>query len=233
MSASLFKSAMTATRKVLVTGGARGIGKAIADRFRKSGYTVLTPSRSEVDLSDLSAVQVFASGEAASGIDILVNNAGENKPLRLEEIEPADLQRILTVNVAAAFLLARYLGVRMAERGWGRIVNISSVYSMVSRERRSMYSTSKSALNGLTRALAVELGPRNVLVNSVCPGFVDTDLTRQNNTPEEIANLCALVPLRRLATVQEVADFAYFLGSEENTYVTGQSLAIDGGFLSQ
>ena len=184
-------------------------------------------------MSDLPAVRAFASSEAASGIDILVNNAGENKPLPLDEIEPEDLQRILTVNVAAAFLLARYLGVRMAERGWGRIVNISSVYSLVSRERRSMYSTSKAALNGMTRALAVELGPRNVLVNAVCPGFVDTDLTRQNNTAEEIAGLCALVPLRRLATVQEVADFAYHLGSEKNTYITGQTLAIDGGFLCQ
>jgi len=216
-----------------VTGGARGIGSAIADRFRQNGYSVLTPPRSELDLSDLSAVRAFASSEAASDVDILVNNAGENKPLRLDEIEPEDLQRILTVNVAAAFLLARYLGVRMAERGWGRIVNISSVYSLVSRERRSMYSTSKSALNGMTRALAVELGPRNVLANAVCPGFVDTDLTRQNNTPEEITKLCELVPLRRLATVQEVADFAYYLGSENNTYITGQTLAIDGGFLCQ
>lgn len=215
----------------MVTGGARGIGRAIADRFRAGGYSVAAPSRAELDLSDLSAVRAFASGERGAGIDILINNAGENKPLALDEIEPDDLQRILTVNVSAAFLLARYLGVRMAERGWGRIVNVSSVYSFVSRERRSMYSTSKSALNGMTRALAVELGPANVLINAICPGFVDTDLTRQNNTPDEIANLCELVPLRRLATVQEIADFAFYLGSEKNTYITGQALAIDGGFI--
>lgn len=119
----------------------------------------------------------------------------------------------------------------MAERGWGRIVNISSVYSLVSREKRSMYSTSKSALNGLTRALAVELGPRGVLANAICPGFVDTELTRQNNTPAEIAALCELVPLGRLAAVREIAEFAYYIGSEANTYITGQTLAIDGGFL--
>lgn len=217
----------------MVTGGARGIGRAVADRYRAAGYSVAAPSRAELDLSDLSAVRAFASSEGGAGIDILINNAGENKPLPLDEIEPDDLQRILTVNVAAAFLLARYFGVRMAERGWGRIVNVSSVYSFVSRERRSMYSTSKSALNGMTRALAVELGRSNVLVNAICPGFVDTDLTRQNNTPDEIAKLCELVPLRRLATVQEIADFAFYLGSEKNTYITGQALAIDGGFICQ
>ena len=222
---------MSALRRVLVTGGARGIGLAIADRFRAAGYTVLTPSRAELDLSDLSAVRDFARGDLAADVDVLINNAGENKPLSLDEIEPEALARILAVNVSAPFLLSRYLGTRMAERGWGRIVNISSVYSLVSREKRSMYSTSKSALNGLTRALAVELGPRGVLANAICPGFVDTELTRQNNTPAEIAALCELVPLGRLAAVREIAEFAYYIGSEANTYITGQTLAIDGGFL--
>lgn len=221
---------MTVKRTALVTGGARGIGGAIAERFRQEGYSVVTPARAELELGDLAAVRAFAERESPV-IDIVINNAGENKPLPLADIQPDDLQRILTVNVAAPFLLGRYLGVRMAERGWGRIVNISSVYSLVSRERRSMYSTSKAALNGMTRALAVELGSRNVLVNSVCPGFVDTDLTRQNNTPDEIAALCALVPLGRLATTEEIADFVFYLGSEKNTYITGQTLAIDGGFL--
>ena len=182
-------------------------------------------------MSDLSAVRDFARSGPAANVDILINNAGENKPLPLDEVEPEALARILAVNVSAPFLLSRYLGVAMAERGWGRIVNISSVYSMVSREKRSMYSTSKSALNGLTRALAVELGPRGVLANAVCPGFVDTELTRQNNTPKEIAALCELVPLGRLAAVREIAEFVYFIGSDLNTYVTGQTLPIDGGFL--
>ena len=220
-------------RTALVTGASRGIGRCVADAFREHGYEVLAPSRSEVDLADPRAVKDFASSEVCANVDVLINNAGENKPLPLEKIEPEDLQRILTVNVSAAFLLARYLGPAMARRGWGRIVNVSSVYSMVSREKRSMYSTSKAALNGLTRAMAVELGPKNVLVNAVCPGFVDTDLTRQNNSSEEIDALCGLVPLRRLASVEEIAGFIYYLGSEMNTYITGQTLAIDGGFLCQ
>jgi 3-oxoacyl-[acyl-carrier protein] reductase len=121
----------------------------------------------------------------------------------------------------------------MAERGFGRIVNLSSVYALVSRPKRSMYTTTKAALNGLTRASAVELAYGNVLVNAVCPGFVDTDLTRQNNSPEDIARLCGTVPLGRLASPDEIATLVYFLGSRENSYVTGQTIVIDGGFTCQ
>lgn len=223
---------MADRRKVaLVTGAGRGIGKAIADEFRANGYEIVSPSRSELELADTSAVDRYAKD--LPYVDVLVNNAGENRPLPLGEIGVADLERIVAVNVTAPFVLSRHVGVAMAQRGSGRIINISSVYGLVSRAKRSMYSTTKSALNGLTRALAVELGPNNVLVNSLCPGFVDTDLTRQNNTPAEIDALCATVPLRRLASVGEIARFAFFLGSDENTYITGQTIAIDGGFLCQ
>lgn len=218
-------------KTVLVTGAARGIGKAIAAEFRVSGYQVISPTRSDLDLSRSSDVEQYAN--SLGDIDVLINNAGENITLPLDAISVANFERILSVNVTAPFVLSRYVGTRMAKRGTGRIVNISSIYSLVSRERRSMYSTSKAALNGMTRALAVELGPKNVLVNAICPGFVDTDLTRQNNTPDEIDRLCSAVPLRRLASVDEIARFAVFLGSESNTYITGQTIAIDGGFLCQ
>lgn len=222
---------MQYSKSALVTGAARGIGKAIAAAFEAGGYRIIAPTRDELDLSQIESVERYAA--ALGDVDVLVNNAGENVPLPLGEISAEHLQRILAVNVTAPFLLSRYAGVRMAQRGSGRIVNISSIYSLVSRERRSMYSTSKSALNGMTRAIAVELGPKNVLVNSICPGFVDTDLTRQNNTPAEIEKLCSGVPLRRLASVEEIARLAFFLGSEANTYITGQTIAIDGGFLCQ
>lgn len=220
---------MQPSKTVLVTGASRGIGKAIAAAFAAAGYRIIAPPRSEVDLSDTRSVAAYA--ERLPEIDVLINNAGENRPLALDELAAGDLERILAVNVTAPFLLARSAGIRMSTRRSGRIVNISSIYSIVSRARRSMYSTSKAALDGMTRALAVELGPKNVLVNSLCPGFVDTDLTRQNNSPAEIDALCSLVPLGRLASVDEIAGLALFLGSETNTYVTGQTLAIDGGFL--
>ncbi len=214
-----------------MTGGTRGIGKAIADEFRAAGFHVLAPARAELELSDSVAVEAYA--KQLPDIDVLINNAGENNPLPLDQIALDNLERIIAVNVTAPFLISRHVATKMAQRKWGRVVNISSVYSLVSRAKRSMYSTTKAAVNGMTRALAVELGPSNVLVNSICPGFVDTDLTRQNNTQSEIDALCATVPLRRLASVEEIARLAFFLGSEANTYITGQSIVIDGGFLCQ
>jgi 3-oxoacyl-[acyl-carrier protein] reductase len=218
-------------KRVLVTGGARGIGRAIAERFASEGHTVIAPSRADMDLADPEQIERFMDG--VGDVDVLVNNAGENVPLAIEDIGVADLQRIIAVNETAPFLLMRRSGAQMAERGWGRIVNISSVYSLISRPKRTMYTTTKSALNGATKAFAVELGPRGVLVNAVCPGFVDTDLTRQNNTPAEIEGLRSQVPLGRLASPQEIADVVYYLGSERNTYITGQCLVVDGGYLSK
>jgi 3-oxoacyl-[acyl-carrier protein] reductase len=184
-----------------------------------------------MDLADGEAVRAFAASRACEHVDILINNAAENVPTLLEDAEMQAWLRAVDVNVSGPFLLTRYLGTAMAVRGWGRIVNISSVYSLVSRPKRVMYTTTKSAINGLTRAAAVELGPRGVLVNAVCPGFVDTDLTRANNTPEDIVKLCEQVPLGRLADPAEIAAFVAFLGSDENTYITGQVIPIDGGFL--
>jgi 3-oxoacyl-[acyl-carrier protein] reductase len=217
-------------RRVLVTGGSRGIGRAIAARFVAAGNEVVCPSRDELDLGDLASVERFIARD--SHFDVLINNAGENKPLPLEEVGREQIERIITVNETAPYMLMRGIGLAMADRGWGRIVNVSSVYSIVSRARRTMYTTSKAALNGATTAFAVELGPRGVLVNAVLPGFVDTDLTRQNNSPSEIEALCKQVPLGRLASVEEIAEFVYFLASDANTYITGQSIPIDGGFLS-
>jgi len=220
-------------KTALVTGASRGIGLAIAERYRLAGYRTITPSRAEMDLADCASVERFISSNAAAEVDVLINNAGENNIMALENVSVADLTRMLAINVTAPFLLTRSFGAAMARRGGGHIVNISSIYSALGRAGRSMYSTCKSALNGATRAAAIELGPRNVIVNSVCPGFVDTDLTRKNNTPETIAQLVASVPLKRLATAAEIADFVFFLGSGANTFVTAQTLMIDGGFSIQ
>jgi 3-oxoacyl-[acyl-carrier protein] reductase len=218
-------------KTVLVTGGTRGIGAAVAERYRSDGYHVVTPVRAELELSDAGAVSAFA--ERIGQVDILINNAAEHRPAPLENIEAAEFTRSLGVNVVAPFLLIKTLGVAMGRRGFGRVVNIGSVYGIVSKPNRSMYTSGKAAIIGLTTSAAVELAPHGVLVNAVCPGFVDTDLTRQNNTPEEIARLAASVPLGRLSTPEEIAELVVFLGSERNTYITGQAIAIDGGFLCQ
>jgi 3-oxoacyl-[acyl-carrier protein] reductase len=119
----------------------------------------------------------------------------------------------------------------MKRRQYGRIVNVSSVWSLVTKEGRLPYSASKSALNGITRTLAVELAPHNVLVNAVAPGYVNTELTRKNNTPEAIKAFAEQLPIQRLAEPREIAELVAFLCSARNSYITGQVIAIDGGFL--
>jgi 3-oxoacyl-[acyl-carrier protein] reductase len=221
------------TRTALVTGSSRGIGRAIAEKYRSSGYFVIAPTRSELDLSSRDSVIGYLRRSEGLCVDVLINNAGENKVNPIQKISLEDWDRILTTNLTSVFALTQAAAAFMAERQWGRIVNISSCYSIVSRPGRAAYSASKAGLNGFTRAAALEFGPHQVLVNSVCPGFVETDLTRQNNNQEQIRNLCGLTALNRLATPEEIANFVFFLGSEQNTYITGQTLVIDGGFLCQ
>jgi 3-oxoacyl-[acyl-carrier protein] reductase len=219
------------TRKALVTGGSRGIGKAIAERLRAAGMEVHAPGRSELDLSDPASIAGFLSG--SHDFDVLVNCAGENLPKQISDVTDAHLNQTLQVNFISAFQLLRSIAEGMASRGWGRIVNVSSIYSGLARPGRAPYSASKSALDALTRSAALEFGPRGVLVNSVCPGFVDTELTRRNNSPEVLASLASATALQRLARPEEIARLVEFLAGEHNTYLTGQSLVVDGGFSIQ
>ena len=164
-------------------------------------------------------------------IDVLVNNAGENVLGRIAALPDADLRRMLEINLLSAWALIRRFAGAMAERRWGRIVNVASVYGIKSRAARGAYTASKAGLIGLTKTAAIEYGAGNVLVNAIAPGFVDTELTRRNNTPEQIAALLEAVPLGRLASTDEIAVLAAWLGGEANTYVTGQTVVIDGGLL--
>lgn len=220
------------TRAALVTGGARGIGAAIVAELASRGLRVLAPTRQELDLADPASLERYIArqSESCEAIDILVNNAGINFINPIDKISQEMWLQTFQVNLHSPFRLVQAVAPGMKERNWGRIINISSVFSTVTKEHRAVYSTVKSGLNGLTRTLAVELGPNNVLVNSVGPGYVETELTRQNNSPEAIERIRGTIPLRRLAQPGEIAKFVGFLCSDENTYITGQLLLIDGGF---
>lgn len=219
-------------RRALVTGASRGIGLAIADRLRADGHQVVSPDRSHLDLSSQAGVADFLS-IGTHRIDVLVNCAAHNVPEPIQSVTDEHLIHTLEVNFISAFRLIRHYAPGMASRGWGRIVNISSCYSTLARPGRAPYSASKAALDALTRTSAVEFGAHGVLVNSVCPGFVDTELTRKNNSMEKVAELAASTALGRLGKPDEIADLVCFLVSERNSYITGQCLVIDGGFSIQ
>ena len=217
-------------KTALITGGSRGIGKAIATRLEKGGFKVVCPKRSELDLSNLESVQAFISNNTHLTIDILINNAGENLIQNIMDIDASTWNTIQNTNLNSAFLLMQGFGKKMVERRFGRILNIASIFSFLTREGRASYTTSKSALVGLTKTAAVEWSKYNVLVNALSPGYVNTELTQKNNSPARIEELCKEIPIGRMASPEEIAEIAFFLVSESNTYLTGQNIVVDGGF---
>ena len=216
-----------------VTGGSRGIGKAVVDELQKVGIEVTAPTRAVLDLSDLKSVEAFTVANMEFVPDLVVLNAGENSPSVISEITMDAWQKTIDVNLSSNFLLIRDFGSKMMKRGSGRIVVVSSCYSFRARVGRAAYSASKAGLNALVQSAALEFAANDVLVNAVCPGFVLTDLTKKNNDATGIKLLETQIPLGKLADPIEVAKLVLFLGLESNTYITGQTVVIDGGFTCQ
>jgi 3-oxoacyl-[acyl-carrier protein] reductase len=217
-------------RTALLTGASRGIGAAIAVELKARGCSLITPSRAELDLERPASIEAYLTAHQHSAVDVLVNNAGINILNPIAAIDHAAWTAMLQTNLSSALHLIQAFAPGMAARGWGRILSVSSVFSLVTKEKRAAYSMTKAALNALTRSAAVEFGPSGVLVNALAPGYVDTELTRQNNSPEQIKTILQTIPLRRMAQATELAKAAAFLVSDENTYLTGQVLVVDGGF---
>jgi len=216
----------------LVTGGARGLGAAIVTELRARNVSVSAPTRDELNLADPVAIEQYVEKCNAEGIhfDILINNAGVNITNPLEQISQETWLTTLQVNLNAPFRLAQAFAPTMRRNQWGRIVNLSSILGVVTRPHRAAYSATKAALVGFTRTLAAELGRDNVLANCVAPGYVETNLVRENNSDEELRRIKERIPMGRLAHPSEIAKFVSFLCSDDNTYITGQTLIIDGGF---
>lgn len=219
--------------KVLVTGGSRGIGKQICQKYDLEGHQVFAPTRNELDLLDQQSIQSFTERHRNADFSAIINNAGINPLNLIEDMSEVDLYNCIQVNLAAPALLIKGLVGKMKEQKQGYIINIGSIWSTVSKEKRSVYAMTKNGIHGLTNTLAVELGPYNILVNTVCPGFTKTELTTQNVSPEEEAALCRDIPLSRFALPSEIANVVFWLGSSHNTYLTGQKIVVDGGFTSR
>ena len=214
--------------KALITGASRGIGKAIKKVFEEYEVNVCAPTRKELDLASNQSIENYVKQN--NEFDILINCAGINDLASIEEMSIDELQKMLQVNLVSQTMLIKAIAPYMQRQKYGRIVNFASIWCDFSKERRIMYSIAKAGVKGLTISTAVELSKYNVLVNAVAPGFVNTEMTSKNNTPEQIKILEESLPIRRLAEPNEIAEFVYFLASEKNSFITGQTIFIDGGF---
>lgn len=219
-------------KTILLTGASRGIGEAIYSKL-ENNYIIIAPTREELELLDNKSIEAFIDKNKKKEIDIIINNAGINFPQWIEEITDENMENTIQINLIAPIRLIRGFVGNMKKNKWGRIINISSAFGIVARGKQVLYSSTKHGINGVTKALALELAEYNILVNSVCPGFTKTDLIVKKNSPKKIAILEKDIPLGRLAEPSEIANLVEFLVSDRNTYMTGSCIIIDGGFTSK
>lgn len=234
--------------RILISGGARGIGAACVRKFASDGHSVAFIYRSAHEAAkrladECGAVAICAdisrpneareavakAIEALGGIDVLVNNAGIAQIKMFCDITDEDLSNMLSTNLSSAFYITRAALPSMVSQKWGRIINIGSMWGKVGASCEVHYSASKAGLRGMTMALAKELGPSNITVNAVEPGVIATDMNASLDQ-ETLRELCDETPLCRIGKPEDVANLVGFLASEEASFITGQIIGVDGGF---
>ena len=245
-------------RRALVTGGAKGLGRMMALALAEAGAEVVIASRTLAECQDTAKVIQSQSGhntfaaaldvtdeadirklkatldEEFGAIDILVNNAGINIRGNIEDLSGADFDAVLNTNLKGTFLCSKVFGPGMSERGWGRILNLGSIMSVISMAGRTPYASSKAAVLGLTRTLALEWATKGVTVNAICPGPFATDMNLQLlNDPAKYKVFVEKIPMGRWGELHEIAGAALFLASDAASYVTGTTLFVDGGWTAQ
>lgn len=239
----------------LITGGSRGIGKKIAEKFARNGYNIVINyvsektdvNKLESDLSQNEKVEVLCIKcdvtdfnscqemvkEAVNKfgkIDVLINNAGITKDNLLMRMKEEDFDKVINVNLKGTFNMTKNVISYMMKKRSGRIVNISSVVGVSGNSGQANYAASKAGIIGFTKSVAKELASRNILANAVAPGFIETDMT--DVLSESVKeSIYSQIPLKKMGKPEEVANAVYFLGSDENTYITGQVLNVDGGMI--
>lgn len=244
-------------RVALVTGGSKGLGKAMARGYAEMGANIVISSRHEDELKSAAAeigaglpvkvlyrvsdmtnrqdVQSLADFclKELGRVDVLVNNAGSNLPQVIDEIRDEDWDRIVELNLTSCMAMTRALVPQMKARKWGRIIHISSIMGLASKSGRNVYSATKSALLGLARASALDLGPYNITVNCLCPGPFLTDLPGTILSAEEKKQFADRTALGRWGDPKELIGPALLLGTEAGSYITGAHLVVDGGTLTK
>lgn len=241
-------------RRALVTGGSKGLGRAIAEALAQAGADLVVVSRTASECERAAGEIRAATGRRAlaiaadvtrtedvdrlaaeaGAIDVLVNSAGINIRGPVATLTEADWDAVLDVNLKAPFLLARRFGLAMAERRWGRIVQLGSILSMIGIAGRTPYASSKAGLLGLTKTLALEWADRGVTVNALCPGPFATEMNRPLlDDPVKYAEFVANIPVGRWGELHEIAGAALFLASDASSYMTGSALYVDGGWTAR
>lgn len=245
---------MEENKVALITGAARGIGKAIAKKFAENGYNVvinyvsaktdiktLTKEFEDLGVKVLLVKADVSNKEEAEGlvnqtiekfgeIDVLVNNAGITKDNLLMRMSEEDFEKVLDINLKGTFLITKFATKYMMKKRCGSIVNLASVVGVAGNAGQCNYSASKAGVIGFTKSIAKELASRNIRANAVAPGFIKTDMTDvlSDNVKE---NINSQIPLKRMGTAEEVAKLVYFLGTAESSYITGQVINVDGGMV--
>jgi NAD(P)-dependent dehydrogenase (short-subunit alcohol dehydrogenase family) len=245
-------------RVALVTGGSKGLGRVMAQGLAEAGADLAVVSRTLEDCHKAAdeiaastgrrvaafAVDVTSADElkrlaveiegSLGPVDILVNNAGINIRGLIDELSESDFEAVMATNVTAPFLCSKIFGPKMAERGWGRVINLGSIMSVISLPGRASYASSKAAIMGLTRTLALEWASKGVTVNAICPGPFATEMNKQLlNDPAKYRDFVSRIPMGRWGDLHEIAGAAVFLASDAAAFMTGSALFIDGGWTAQ
>ena len=238
----------------LITGSSRGIGKQIAIRLAKEGYNIAINYVNKNEEVDKTIEEIKSQGvevlEAAGDvsnfeeskkivelviekfgqIDVLVNNAGITKDTLIMRMQPEDFTKVINVNLVGTFNITKNVVPYMMKKREGRIINISSVVGISGNAGQCNYAASKAGIIGFTKSLAKEVASRNILVNAVAPGFIETNMTDVLKEDVKL-NIKKQIPLNRIGTAEDVANVVYFLTSKESSYITGQIIQVDGGML--
>lgn len=239
-------------KTILITGATRGIGAQIAKDLLKLGANLILTGTNENQIENLNQEMIFKKNKAKyfvlnpiqkntvksfleimknyNNIDCIVNNAGINRLNYINETKIKDFNELIDVNLKLPFEIIRNISNKMIKNNYGRIVNIGSIFGVISKERRSVYSSTKFGIHGLTVGSSNDLARHNIFVNTVSPGFVLTDLTKQNLSIEEMDSLKNQIPANKLADTSYISNVVMFLLSDFNKYITGQNIIADGGF---
>ena len=233
-------------KNVFISGASRGIGRAIAYHFAKNNFVVVGTSRNEFEFDQKSdnliplKLDVTSRDDVANCFEmlkakdllpkILINNAGITSDQIFLRMKNEDWDNVINTNLNGVFNLSKIFVKNMIKQKEGRIINISSISGLMGNPGQVNYSSSKAALNGFTKSLAKELGSRNITVNCIAPGFIETDMTSYIDENQK-NKLLETIPLKRLGKSEDVAKLVSFLSSNEASYITGQTISIDGGLL--